>query len=64
MVVRIYTVKPGDRLSDVAAKYTDNPLHVQRVAKAIFEHNRDLIPNPNQLEIGQKLVIPHPTGGM
>ena len=50
----VYVVKSGDTLSKIAAKYgvtLDDLISV----------NRDTVPDPNKLQIGQQLVIPTPT---
>ncbi len=59
----LYIVKPGDTLNKIAAEYT-------RTVSSILAVNPQ-ISNPNQLEIGQKIIIPGqvqtiliaPTGG-
>jgi nucleoid-associated protein YgaU len=52
---RIYTVAPGDRLCDIAEKYYGDP----RKIGPIWQANRQLIQDPNQLNIGVRLLIPH-----
>ena len=51
---RYHEVKAGENLHWIAATYYGNP----RLWKKIFEANRDKLSNPNQIEIGQKLLIP------
>lgn len=52
--MRIYEVKAGDSLSKIAqAVYGD----LNRW-KDIYEANKDKIPNPDVIEVGQKLVLP------
>lgn len=46
----LYIVKPGDTLNKIAAEYT-------RTVAAILAVNPQ-ISNPNQLEIGEKIIIP------
>lgn len=51
---RIYTVKPGDSLSKIAKQFYGNANDYTR----IFEANKDKLNDPNQIQIGQELVIP------
>ena len=46
----LFIVKPGDSLNEIAAEYT-------RTVASILEVNPQ-ITNPNQLEIGEKIIIP------
>jgi LysM repeat protein len=46
----LYIVKPGDTLNEIAAEYT-------RTVSSILAVNPQ-INNPNQLEIGEKIIIP------
>jgi nucleoid-associated protein YgaU len=47
-------VVKGDTLSKIAEKYYGDPsLYPQ-----IFEANRDILTDPNKIQIGQKLRIP------
>lgn len=49
-----YVVKKGDTLSKIAKEfYGDAQLYPQ-----IFEANRDILKDPNKIQIGQKLRIP------
>ena len=49
-----YVVKKGDTLSKIAREYYgDAKLYPQ-----IFEANRDILKDPNKIQIGQKLRIP------
>jgi nucleoid-associated protein YgaU len=49
-----HEVAAGDSLSKIAAKYYgDASLHVK-----IFEANRDVLADPNVIQVGQKLRIP------
>lgn len=51
---QMYTVQVGDTLSRIAAKvYGD-----ANKWKAIFEANRNVLPNPQSIRVGQPLVIP------
>lgn len=51
---RTYTVKKGDSLSKIAQKYYGNGNRWQR----IYNANRSKLKSPNDLKVGQKLVIP------
>ena len=51
---REFTVRPGDSLSSIANKVYGNKHEYQRIINA----NRDRLPNPNKLLVGQKLRIP------
>ena len=49
-----HEVVKGDTLSNIAEKYYGDPsLYPQ-----IFEANRDILKEPNLIQIGQKLRIP------
>ena len=49
-----YVVKNGDTLSKIAKEYYgDASLYPQ-----IFEANRDVLKDPNKIQVGQKLRIP------
>ncbi len=49
-----YVVKKGDTLSKIAREYYgDANLYPQ-----IFEANRDILKDPNKIQVGQKLRIP------
>ena len=53
-VAKTYVVKPGDSLSKIASKiYGDS-----RMAKKIFEANKDRMKNIDSLKVGQELVLP------
>ncbi|HZS54458.1 MAG TPA: LysM peptidoglycan-binding domain-containing protein [Bryobacteraceae bacterium] len=49
-----YTVQPGDTLSKIAKQFYGNANDYNR----IFEANRDKLKNPDQIQVGQQLVIP------
>ena len=49
-----YEVQPGDSLSAIAKAVTHGALSYQQ----IFEANSDQLDDPNQIQVGQKLVIP------
>jgi LysM repeat protein len=57
---RTYTVRPGDTLSEIAAKFYGNPARWTW----IYAANRAKIHNPNSIYVGEKLTIPNhaPTG--
>ena len=49
-----HEVVKGDTLSKIAAKYYGDP----NLYPQIFEANRDILTDPNKIQIGQKLRIP------
>ena len=49
-----YTVQPGDTLSKIAKQYYGNASAYMR----IFEANRNILTDPNKIQVGQRLVIP------
>ena len=49
-----YTVKPGDTLSKLAARFYNSVSKWQK----IYEANRDSVKNPDYIYIGMKLIIP------
>ena len=51
----VYEVKSGDTLSAIAKKVTNGALTYQK----IFEANTDKLKDPDQIQPGQKLVIPN-----
>jgi len=51
---RSYKVQPGDTLSKIAKQFYGNANEYNR----IFEANRDKLSNPDQIQVGQELVIP------
>jgi LysM repeat protein len=51
---RTYKVQPGDTLSKIAKQFYGNANDYNR----IFEANRDKLSNPDQIQVGQELVIP------
>lgn len=50
----VYEVAPGDNLHWLAAKFYGNARQWDRIHNA----NRERLPEPNKLGIGQKLLIP------
>ncbi len=54
-----YTVKKGDTLWGLAQKFKPSSMTIPEMVKAIQAANPSL-KNPNNLSIGQKLVIPKP----
>ncbi len=51
----MWTVQPGDSLSKIAKSVYDDG---QRYM-AIFEANRNILKDPDKIQVGQKLVIPN-----
>jgi len=51
---RYYVVESGDSLAYISLQFFGNTGEYTR----IFEANRDLLDTPNQIQIGQRLVIP------
>jgi len=49
-----YEVKKGDTLSKIAEQFYGDP----KLYPKIFEANRDVLKDPNLIQIGQKLRIP------
>lgn len=49
-----HVVQKGDTLGKIAAKYYGDP----KLYPKIFEANRDVIKNPDLIQIGWKLRIP------
>ena len=50
----VYIIVKGDTLSKIAAKYYGDP----SLYTKIFEANRDLVKNPDLIQVGWKLRIP------
>jgi LysM repeat protein len=50
-----YEVKSGDTLSKIAKEVT----HGKLTYNQIFEANRDQLDDPDQINVGQRLVIPN-----
>jgi len=51
---KIYTVQSGDTLSGISSKVYNTSRHYQK----IYEANKDVIADPNTLQVGSKLVMP------
>src|SRR5262245_28423934 len=51
---KIYTVQGGDTLSGISSKVYNTSRHYQK----IYEANKDVIADPNTLQVGSKLVMP------
>jgi len=51
---RTYTVQAGDTLSKIAKQFYGNANDYNR----IFQANTDKLQNPDQIKVGQELVIP------
>jgi nucleoid-associated protein YgaU len=49
-----YVVKPGDSLSKIAQHYYGDASLYDK----IFQANRDVLKDPNKIQVGQKLRIP------
>lgn len=49
-----HVVVAGDTLSKIAQKYYGDA----SLYKDIFEANRDILKDPNKIQVGQKLKIP------
>ena len=50
----IYVVVPGDTLSEIARRYYGDPNEYM----PIFYANQDKLSDPNEIEVGQELVVP------
>ncbi|MBN8677947.1 MAG: LysM peptidoglycan-binding domain-containing protein [Chitinophagales bacterium] len=50
-----HTVVKGDSLSKIAKHYYDDMMKYN----AIFDANRDQLSNPDEIEVGQVLIIPN-----
>lgn len=51
----VYEVKRGDTLSAIAKKVSKGKLSYQK----IFQANRDILDDPDEIKVGQKLKIPN-----
>ena len=51
---RVHTVVSGDTLTSIASKYYGDASKYTK----IYEANKDTLPDPNSLKVGQKLKIP------
>jgi len=51
-----YTVQPGDSLSKIAKLHLGNAMKYMD----IFNLNTDILKDPNVIQVGQKLKLPHP----
>jgi nucleoid-associated protein YgaU len=49
-----YKVKAGDTLSKISKEFYGSPNDYMK----IFEANRDQLPNPDKIQVGQELKIP------
>ncbi len=50
-----HTVSKGESLSKISKHYYDDAMKY----KAIFDANRNILSNPDEIEVGQELVIPN-----
>ncbi len=50
-----YEVKRGDTLSEIAKKLSQGKLSYQK----IFQANRDILDDPDEIKPGQKLKVPN-----
>jgi nucleoid-associated protein YgaU len=50
----VYTVQPGDTLSQIARRFYGEANAYQR----IFEANRDQLSDPDRIKVGQQLKLP------
>lgn len=50
-----HTVQKGDSLSKIAKHYYDDMMKY----KEIFDANRDVLNDPDEIEVGQQIVIPN-----
>ena len=51
---RVYTVQAGDTLSKISKEYYGNSSDYMK----IFEANRNILDEPDEIKVGQGLVIP------
>lgn len=57
--VRVYVVKDGDNLGSIAQKlYGPDEGNKRATVTRIFEANRHILTSPDEISVGQKLVIP------
>lgn len=54
-MMRTHKVQKGETLATIAQTY----YHDAAKWAVIYQHNERYIANPNQLDPGQKLIIPH-----
>jgi len=52
----IYTVEPGDSLSKISKWHFGDPMKYME----IFNLNTDILKDPNNISVGQKLKLPNP----
>jgi len=51
----VYTVQPGDSLSKIAKWHLGDPMKYME----IFNLNTDILKDPNQINVGQKVKLPN-----
>jgi nucleoid-associated protein YgaU len=55
-ILGIYTVKSGDSLSKIAKRFLGDAMRYPQ----IFDLNKDILTDPNKIQVGQKLKLPNP----
>lgn len=58
--LRMHRVEPGETLASLAKYYYGDGC--TKYALVIWQHNRDIVADPNQIYPGQELAIPHLAG--
>lgn len=59
---KVYVIKEGDNLSTIAMKFYGSEQGNKRInVNMIFEANRKLMSSPDEIYVGQKLIIPAPS---
>jgi hypothetical protein len=51
----VYTVQPGDTLSKISKWHLGDPMRYME----IFNLNKDILKDPNKINVGQKLKLPN-----
>lgn len=55
MAARYHTVRMGDTLESISQAYYRSP----EFDNYIYQHNLHTVDDPNRLDVGQHLAIPH-----